>query len=102
MNLREQLLTTADRFGLLAGIGRKRVSTIVLNRGSKLDDIADGGDLTTGTFERAMQWFSDNWPDDASWPENVERPLRRPIPAAATGSSHLPCGPPQPLVSRGH
>ena len=74
MMLREQIIVVADRYAEAAGIGRKRVSTIVLNRGSKLDDIAEGGDLTTGTFERAMMWFSTNWPQDLAWPEDIDRP----------------------------
>jgi hypothetical protein len=76
MNMREQILLVADTYANAAGIGRMRVSKIVLNRGSKLDDIASGGDLVTGTFERAMEWFSDNWPTGASWPDNVVRPSR--------------------------
>ncbi|WP_318893425.1 hypothetical protein U8C37_11505 [Sinorhizobium medicae] len=48
---------------------------MVLNRGSKLDDIATGGDLATGTFERAMLWFSENWPKGAEWPAGVPRPV---------------------------
>jgi len=74
MMLREQIVVVADRYAEAAGIGRKRVSTIVLNRGSKLDDIARGGDLATGTFERAMRWFSTNWPQDLDWPDGVDRP----------------------------
>jgi hypothetical protein len=74
MNMREQILAVSDRYGSASGIGRKRVSTIVLGRGSKLDDIAIGGDLLTAIFERAMQWFSDNWPDAAEWPDGVPRP----------------------------
>ncbi|WP_245430266.1 hypothetical protein [Rhizobium tropici] len=74
MMLREQIIVVADRYAEAAGIGRKRVSTIVLNRGSKLDDIAEGGDLNTGTFEKAMTWFSKNWPDGVGWPDDVPRP----------------------------
>ncbi len=74
MMLREQIIVVADRYAEAAGIGRKRVSTIVLNRGSKLDDIAEGGDLTTGTFEKAMEWFSKNWPAEVDWPADVPRP----------------------------
>lgn len=75
MNMRGQLLAVTDRYGEALGIGRKRVSTIVLNRGSKLDDIAEGGDITTGIFERAMQWLSNNWPEEVSWPHGVPRPV---------------------------
>jgi len=75
MNLRDQLLTVADAYAAARKIGRKRVSTIVLNRGAKLDQIASGGaDINTGTFERAMVWFSTNWPNEAKWPEGVSRP----------------------------
>lgn len=56
-------------------IGRQRVSTIVLQRGATLQRVADGdADITTGTYERAMQWFSDHWPDAVDWPEGIERP----------------------------
>ncbi|TWA19800.1 hypothetical protein FB004_112165 [Sinorhizobium medicae] len=74
MNLRQQIIAVADTFAQARGIGRKRVSTLVLNRGSKLDDIAAGGDLATGTFERAMLWLSENWPEGAEWPAGVPRP----------------------------
>lgn len=76
MTLREQLILVSDEFGRARGIGRQRVSTIVLNRGSTLDLLAQGrSDLNTGTFERAMIWFSENWPDGAEWPAGVPRPI---------------------------
>ncbi|MBN9135679.1 MAG: hypothetical protein J0I92_06470 [Phyllobacterium sp.] len=77
MTLREQLLNVADAYCVAASVGRKRVSTIVMNGGGKLDAIASGSDLTTGSFERAMLWFSDNWPDGVDWPSAVLRPERR-------------------------
>lgn len=83
MNMRQQIIAVSDRFAELSGVGRKRISFIVLNRGSKLDDIADGGDLNTGTFEKAMLWFSVNWPEAADWPEGVARPMARELPEAA-------------------
>jgi hypothetical protein len=77
MKLREQLITVSDIFAHCRGIGRQRLSTIVLNRGSTLDRIAEGeSDITTGTFEKAMMWFSVNWPDGADWPADVPRPVR--------------------------
>ncbi|MCA1368095.1 hypothetical protein I6F15_11850 [Bradyrhizobium sp. BRP14] len=75
MTLREQLILVSDEFGRARGIGRQRVSTIVLNRGSTLDLLAQGrSDLNTGTFERAMLWFAENWPERAEWPAGVPRP----------------------------
>lgn len=76
MTLREQLILVSDEFGRAREIGRQRVSTIVLNRGSTLDLLAQGrSDLNTGTFERAMIWFSENWPEGAEWPGGVPRPV---------------------------
>ena len=75
MTLREQLIAISDQYGLAKGIGRQRVSTIVLNRGASLDLIATGkADLNTGTFELAMRWFSLNWPEGVPWPEGIARP----------------------------
>lgn len=84
MTLREQLIAVSDAFGAARGIGRQRVSTIVLNRGSTLDLVAEGrADVTTAIFERSMHWFSDNWPDNLDWPAGVPRPAVRVIPEAA-------------------
>jgi hypothetical protein len=73
-NLREQLITVADIFAAARGLSRSRVSTIVFNAGMALDRIASGRDLTTGNYERAMRWFSENWPEGAEWPCEVTRP----------------------------
>lgn len=72
--LRLQLLTVADAYCAARKLSRARLSTIVFNAGSTLDRISAGRDLNTGTWERAMGWFSQNWPDGAKWPSEVERP----------------------------
>lgn len=75
MTLREQLILVADAFGTARKIGRQRVSTLFLNRGSTLDGLAAGAvDVTTGTFERVMARFSAEWPDGTPWPDGVSRP----------------------------
>ena len=75
MTLRDQLLTVANAYCSARDLSRSRVSTIVFNAGLKLDQIASGRDLATGNFERAMRWFSANWPDGLEWPEGVARPV---------------------------
>lgn len=74
MALTDQLLAVADRFCGARGLSRSRVATIVFNDGKKLDLIESGKDLGTKSHERAMQWFSDNWPPEAIWPDDVPRP----------------------------
>lgn len=78
--LRENLVLVADAFCAAKGFGRKRLSTIVLNRGSTLDRLATGdADITTGTYERAMAELSQQWPEGAEWPACVPRPSAAPL-----------------------
>lgn len=76
MKLRSQLVAVSDAYCAATQLSRSRVSTIVLNRGATLGGIASGSaDVTTETFERAMEWFSSNWPEKAVWPDGVSRPV---------------------------
>lgn len=53
------------------------VSRLVLNGGSRASDLRAGrSDIGIRRLERGLQWFSDNWPDSAIWPEMVRRPAR--------------------------
>lgn len=72
--LRDQLIAVSDSYAAHRGLSRARVSTIVFNAGLTLDRIASGRDLNTGNWERAMRWFSDNWPEGAEWPPSIHRP----------------------------
>jgi hypothetical protein len=78
LSLRDELLLVARAFAEARGHrSLKRVSTLLFNEGKKLDRIAEGRDLETGSFERAMVWLSSNWPENAIWPEKVPRPPRK-------------------------
>ena len=77
MDLRTQLVTVADDFGARTGRGRKRVSTMVLKQGNRIDAYASGQlSPTVRSYELAMLWFSDHWPPGESWPKGVDRPQR--------------------------
>ena len=71
--LRTQLIVVADAYAAARNRSRSRVSTVVLSSGRALDRIAEGGDLTTGSWEKAMDWFHRNWPEDVQWPHVVPR-----------------------------
>ena len=75
MTAREQLLTVASAYAAARDISIARVSTIVFNHGRRLRGVAEGRDICTGTFERAMLWFSRNWPADTEWPDGISRPV---------------------------
>ncbi|MCQ0986426.1 hypothetical protein [Jiella marina] len=74
LSLCDQLLAVADRYCEATGKRRGTVSAVVLRRGSRLDEIAAGADIGTRSFERAVVWFSDNWPEGLAWPQGVTRP----------------------------
>lgn len=76
MTLVSQLITVVDAFCAARRLSRARISTLVFNAGSRLGQIADGGDLHTGSFEHAMRWLSSNWPEAVAWPTDVPRPSR--------------------------
>lgn len=70
----EKLLIVARAYAEAAGVGMSAVSWRVFGDTKKLRAIEGGADIQIRRFERAMSWFSENWPSDATWPIDVERP----------------------------
>jgi hypothetical protein len=79
----DQLLTLARAYGAAMGLEPSTVSWRVFGDTKKLAAIESGADIQVRRYERAVQWFSDNWPDGADWPAGVERP---------TGTAEEPVG----------
>ncbi|MCX2696372.1 hypothetical protein [Ochrobactrum chromiisoli] len=56
----ENLISEADRYCDLAGVSRSSVSKALFGRGGHIDDLIAGKrDLSTGIFERAMNWLKE-------------------------------------------
>jgi hypothetical protein len=71
------LVLVANAYCAGSGSSRNAVSKQLFDRGGQIDALAAGRrDVNTATFERAMKWLSDNWPADAAWPDDVDRPAR--------------------------
>ncbi|MUO84017.1 hypothetical protein [Agrobacterium vitis] len=79
MKLRDQLIEATSVYCSASGMSRSRLSTILLSGGMRLQQIQDGGDIGVSRFEQAIQWLSDNWPDDTPWPDGVYRPEPKPM-----------------------
>lgn len=78
MKITDQLLLVADAYCAAARLSPSRVSTLVFNDGKKLNLIREGRDIYTGSFEHALAWFSEHWPEgDESWPLGVPRPAKQ-------------------------
>ncbi|WP_462117569.1 hypothetical protein [Methylorubrum extorquens] len=70
-----QFLSAVDAFCLARGISEARASTLILNGGSRIGAIRSGAsDIGTRRLAEAMQWLSDHWPENATWPADVARP----------------------------
>lgn len=79
MTLRETLAHMILDYAAATGIDRARLSRRLFRDGRRANLIVAGeGDVTTGTYEKAMRWFSENWPDDRPWPDGVDRPSPEP------------------------
>lgn len=76
-----RLIVVAEAHCAASGQSRASVAKTIFGRGGHFEDLESGArDLATGTFEKAMAWFSANWPEGAEWPEGVERPQPEPAP----------------------
>lgn len=70
------LVTVARAYCAETGQGSASVAKAVFGRGGHLDALEAGErDLATGTYERAMAWFSSKWPEASAWPSGVARPV---------------------------
>lgn len=69
----EQLLTVARRYAEIENIPLSTVSSRALDDGKKLRALETGSDINVGRLERALRWFSENWPG-GDWPSDVPRP----------------------------
>lgn len=75
MNHRDTIVRLFSLYCAASGRSPSRVSTLVWNHGARYKQIASGADLRTRTFERGLRWFSDHWPVDSAWPQDIARPL---------------------------
>jgi hypothetical protein len=72
----ERILAVANAYADAEGIELSTVSWRVFGDTKKLTALESGSDIWVGRYERALQWFSDNWPSSAKWPRGVPRPER--------------------------
>lgn len=74
MDLAQALLRCSDAYCAAKGLARPTVSALILKDSRAFDRVANGGSITIRNFERVMQWFSAQWPDDLPWPDDIARP----------------------------
>jgi hypothetical protein len=71
----DHLLAVAHAYAEAENIDLSTVSWRALGDTKKLTMIeSDGRDIQVRRLEKAMQWFSDNWPEGGVWPVDITRP----------------------------
>jgi hypothetical protein len=75
------ILDLAQAYGAARDVPLVTVSHRCFGDSKKLAAIDAGADLTTRRYVAALQWFSDHWPAEVSWPAHVLRPEPAAVPA---------------------
>lgn len=83
MDAISHLLRLADLFSAATGLAEATLSSRCFADGKRLAAIRGGSDVGARRLARAVQWFSDHWPDGADWPADIPR-RSAPIPANDT------------------
>jgi hypothetical protein len=66
---REIILAIAAAYGKPLGLSRSQVSKRCYGRGNFLDNLKAGKQsLSLVMVDRILDYFRDNWPDQAEWP----------------------------------
>jgi hypothetical protein len=74
----DALIHVCHEYERISGLSRASIGRYVFGSARRLDEFDAGADVSTRTFCRAMQWFSDHWPVDKAWPQAIERPSPTP------------------------
>lgn len=74
---RNSLIDLAETFAAATGVSLATIGKRALNDNTFLTRIVHGQTFTVRTYDRVVQWLSDNWPKDAPWPSSVERPKKK-------------------------
>jgi len=69
-----RLISLIERYCEVTGIAEATLSSRVFRDGKRVSAIRAGSDVGVRRMSMAVQWFSDNWPGSADWPDGVPRP----------------------------
>lgn len=79
MITKDTLLQMADAFRAAAGIERETtLSSRIFDDSKRLTNLRGAGDITIGSFTRAMAYMAANWPEGQDLPPALTPYLPRP------------------------
>ena len=68
------LLHLAELYASSKSLALSTVSLYAAGQGRLMARLQSGCEITVGRRDRILQWFSDHWPAELAWPEEIERP----------------------------
>lgn len=75
MTFTDRLICVSRAYASALGLSLKTTSSRAFDESKLLDLLVTGtATVTLSRADRAIQWFSDHWPDDAAWPDGIDRP----------------------------
>lgn len=74
--LKAILSKLGSEFARVSGRKLTGIWASAVNDARFMERVEAGQTFTVKTLAKAMQWFSDNWPVGAVWPDGVKRPER--------------------------
>lgn len=75
--LKQILFDLAEAYTAATEVSAATIGKRALNDNTFFARVAEGATFTAKTFDKLVQWFSENWPEGAVWPSNVERPFTK-------------------------
>ncbi|MDP3407262.1 hypothetical protein [Bosea sp. (in: a-proteobacteria)] len=76
LTLTDQMLTVAKAYCEALGVTLSVASRRAFDESKLLVDLDRGhSSPTLKRSDRALRWFSDNWPEGHAWPSDVPRPV---------------------------
>lgn len=73
--LKQQLIDVSTAFAASRLIGITTVWRMAINDPAFEGRLKSDKTITVRTFDKAIAWFSGNWPAELPWPESVARPV---------------------------
>lgn len=68
-------LSVVDAFLVAKNWKDATLSSYVFNDGKKITQLRSGKTITLTRLNDALRYLSLNWPENAEWPETVQRPI---------------------------
>ncbi len=69
-----EITSLAESYATHRGLKLSTLGIYVANDGKFFARLAEGFDCRTKTAAKVGRWFSENWPADLEWPQDIPRP----------------------------